>query len=107
MKQRLLFLVRLYVTLLLVFMTQKVVFMLVNIAHADGAPFGSCLAVLWHGLRLDSVAASYLLIVPVVVLLVSCFVKRMDLRRVLRPYYWIAAVLMGVLFVADVVLYAF
>ncbi len=107
MKQRLLFLLRLFVTLLLIFMTQKVVFMLVNLGHADGATFGSCLVVLWHGLRLDSVAASYLLIVPVIVLVVSCFVKRMNLRRVLCPYFGIAAVLMAVIFVADVVLYAF
>ena len=71
MKQRLLYLIKLYVTLLLLFVTQKIVFMLVNVGHADGAPFGSCVAVLWHGLRLDSVMACYLLVIPVLILFIG------------------------------------
>lgn len=107
MSTRILFLLRLYITLLLVFVGQKVVFMLVNIGHAAGAPFGSCAAVLFHGLKLDSVAACYLLVVPLIVLVVSCFLRSTALRKVLVPYYWFAAVLMALLFVADVILYAF
>ena len=98
---------RLYVTLLLIFVTQKVVFMLVNMGYAGGAPFGSCIAALWHGLRLDSVTAAYILIIPLLVMLVSCFFKRFPLRKVLKPYYILIGTLMALVFVADLVLYHF
>ena len=98
---------RLYITLLLIFVTQKVVFMLVNIGLADGAPFGSCVAALWHGLRLDSVTACYLLLLPAVAILISFFVKKFPLRKVLKPYYIVIAALLSLIFVADTVLYLF
>lgn len=104
---RLAILLRLYITLVLIFLTQKVVFMLVNIGMADGAPFLSCLAALWHGLRLDSVMACYLLVLPTVVILVSYFFRRFALSRVLMPYYVVVALLMGVIFVSDTLLYFF
>ncbi len=107
MSTRLKYLIRLYVTLLVVFVVEKVLFMLVNLSHSDGAPLGSCAAVLLHGLKLDSVTACYLLVVPLLVIVVSCFLRHMALRRVMKPYYWFAAVLMALVFVADVVLYHF
>lgn len=107
MKTRLLFVVRVYLLLLMLFVSQKVVFMLVNMGHSEGAPFGECAAVLLHGLRLDSVAACYLVALPVLVLVTSCFFKRFALRRVLRPWWWISAILITLTFVADMVLYFF
>ena len=98
---------RLYITLLLIFVTQKVVFMLVNVGMAGGAPFTSCLAALWHGLRLDSVMACYLLLLPAVVLAISFFFKRFALRKVLMPYYIVVAILMSLVFIADTMLYLF
>lgn len=105
MKQRLLFLLRLYVTLILIFVTQKIVFMLVNMGHADGASFGSCVAVLWHGLHLDSVTACYILLVPLIVVLISGFFRNFALRKVLMPYYVIIGVLMALVFAIDTILY--
>lgn len=107
MKERLIILLRLYITLLLVFVTQKIVFMLVNIGYADGAPFSSCVAVLWHGLRLDSATACYILIIPFIILIVSCFVKPFNILKALKPYYFIVSLLMSVIFIADCILYSF
>lgn len=76
MAKRVLFLVRLYVTLLLIFVTQKVLFMLLNLSYGAGMTAGDWLAVLWHGLPLDSVAACYLLAVPFVVVILSCFLAK-------------------------------
>ncbi|MBR6291924.1 MAG: LTA synthase family protein [Bacteroidales bacterium] len=98
---------RLYITLLLIFVTQKVVFMLVNIGMAGGAPLTSCMAAIWHGLRLDSVMACYLLVIPTLVLAISFFFKRFELRKILMPYYIVAAILMSVVFIADTMLYLF
>ena len=100
-------LVRYFITWLLVFVTQKVVFMLVNMGLADGAPFWSCMAVLWHGLRLDITTACYLSIVPTLVVLVSYFFRQFPLRKVLLPYYWLTAVIIAVAFLADTILYFF
>lgn len=104
---RLRYLLRYFLTWLLIFVTQKIVFMLVNMGLADGAPFGSCVAALWHGLRLDLVTASYLAIIPTLVVLVSYFFRRFPLRRVLAPYYWLTAVVIAVAFLADTILYFF
>ncbi len=107
MKQRLRFLLTLFLLLLLLFVAQKVVFMLYNMGMADGAPFTSCLAALWHGLGLDIATACYLLVVPVIVLVISCFVKRMPLRRILVPYYILIALVFTLAFAVDLVLYSY
>ena len=107
MTKRLLFLFRLYVTLLLLFVTQKVVFMLFNISYAGGTTPAGWASVLLHGLRLDSVAACYLLVVPVLAVLLSFFIPRLPLRRVLTFYYALVAPLMALAFAADTVLYRF
>ena len=100
-------LLRLFVTFILMFVTQKVVFMLYNMGMADGAPFFSCLASLWHGLRLDIATACYLIILPVVVLLISYFFNKFPLRKVLTPYFVIVAIVLALIFVADTILYGF
>lgn len=107
MLSRIKYLFKLFVILLAIFVVQKIVFMLVNIGHVDGAPFSGCLSVLWHGLRLDIVTASYILIIPALVLLVSCFCKRFALRRILRPYFIIISIVVTVVFCADTVLYLY
>ncbi len=106
-QSRLGFLLRLYITLMLIFATQKVVFMVVNAGMAGGAPLGSCLAAVWHGLRLDSVMTCYLLVIPAAAVLVSYFLPRLAVRRVLTPYYVIVALVTGIIFVIDTILYLF
>ena len=107
MAKRLIFLLRMYVTLLLIFATQKLVFMVFNCGYAGGTTGWDWLSVLWHGLRLDSVTACYLLVVPAVAVLVSFFWSGMPMRRVLTYYYAVAAPLMALAFAADMVLYRF
>lgn len=97
----------LFVSFLLIFITQKVLFMLYNMGMAGGAPLGSCIASLWHGLRLDIATACYLIILPVVVILVSYFFSKFPLRKVLMPYFVLVAVVLSLIFVADTVLYGF
>ncbi len=100
-------LLRLFALLLLIFVTQKVLFMLYNMGMADGAPFLSCLASLWHGLRLDIATACYLIIFPTLVILINFFFKQFPLRKVLMPYYILVALLLSLIFVADTILYSF
>lgn len=107
MKGRLLFLSKLFLVFILIFSTQKVLFMLVNLSFAGDMTFGDAICVLWHALRLDTVASSYLVAIPAVIILVSLFFERFPIRRVLTPYYLIISLLMSVLFVADIVIYHF
>ena len=107
MAKRILFLVRLYVTILLIFVTQKLLFMLFNHVYGAGLRVADWLAVLWHGLPLDSVTACYLLVVPVVVVILTFFFHRLPVRRILIWYYALVAVIMALAFAADTVLYRF
>lgn len=104
--QRLRFLVSLFLTMLLLFVMQKVLFMLYNGSMAEGAPFLTCVASLWHGLRLDIATACYLMIIPTLVVLISCFV-RLPLRRILVPYYVIISLVFTLAFAVDTVLYSY
>ena len=81
--------------------------MLVNIGMAAGAPFGTCLLSLWHGLRLDSVMACYLLVIPAIVVIISFFFHKFKLRKALTPYYIVVAILLSIIFIADTILYFF
>ena len=104
--QRLRFLVSFFLTMLLLFVMQKVLFMLYNGSMAEGAPFLTCVASLWHGLRLDIATACYLMIIPTLVVLISCFV-RLPLRRILVPYYVIISLVFTLAFAVDTVLYSY
>lgn len=107
MKQRLRFLLTIFLLLLLLFVVQKGIFMLYNMGMANGAPFLSCMASLWYGLRLDIATACYLIILPTVVVLISFFFKKFPLRKVLMPYYILVAIVLSLIFVSDTILYNF
>lgn len=104
--QRLRFLVSLFLTMLLLFVMQKVVFMLYNGSMAEGAPFLTCVASLWHGLRLDIATACYLMVIPTLIVLISVFVS-LPLRRILVPYYVIISLVFTLAFAVDTVLYSY
>lgn len=104
---RIIYLFRYFFTWILIFITQKIVFMLFNMGLADGAPFWSCVSSLWHGLRLDIATACYLTILPTLAVLISYCFRRFPLRRVMLPYYWIVAIVVGIIFIVDTVLYSF
>ena len=106
MKQRLRFLFTFFLMLVLLFVAQKVVFLIYNGSMAEGAPFFTCVAALWHGLRLDIATACYLLVVPVLVTLLSLFV-RIPMRRVLVPYYVLICLVFTLAFAVDMVLYSY
>ena len=106
MRQRLLYLVKFYLLTVVVFVLAKVVFM---VANAEGHAFTA--ADLWdvivHGLSLDLSTALYLLIIPFLVTVVSCWWDHKVLTIILRIYYVVIAVALTTAFVADTSLYPF
>ena len=104
MKERVLYLVKFYVATVLIFLVAKVFFMLY---HLGGQPFtvGDVFDVLRHGLSLDLSTSLYLLTVPFLLTIISLWVRIP--KPVFRVYYFIAALLLALAFVADTSLYEF
>ena len=101
---RWLFLLKIYVLTVLVFVLAKVAFMLCN--H-DSSSFtvGDMFSVLGHGLSLDLSTALYVIIVPLLATIFSIWMRLP--RWTLKPYWAVIAVAFSLAFVADTSLYAF
>ena len=107
MKKYLVAILKIYLCFLLVFVLQKLLFLAINSSYAEGFVFGDAFLVLWHGLRLDAVASSYLLIVPVVLMAVAMYLSKVNLRNLLTWWYIPASFLVTVAFLSDAMLYHF
>lgn len=92
---------------ILLFASQKVLFLLFNHAYSEGIGLSDAASVVWHGLRLDLTMSCYLMVVPIVVIMVAMLSRKVDLKRVLSWWYAPVALLMSIVFVADAVLYSF
>lgn len=103
---RILYLLRLWLSLLLLFALGKMVFLMYN---ADVSPFGCAdvWQVWWHGLTMDISTAGYVTALPLLLALVSLWWRNLPLRWVLWPYLTVVAVLLAVIIGGDAVLYEF
>ena len=107
MRQRLIYLAKVYLLTVVVFIAAKMVFMLAN---SEGHPFtsGDVWDVIRHGFTLDLSTSLYLLIVPFAIALASLWWDNRKWQRLLlRIYYAIIATALILAFVADTSLYAF
>lgn len=108
MKLRLTYLVRLYAMLLLVFVLQKPVFMLFTMPEAASYGPSEWLGVMLHGLLLDIPVAGYLTALPLLAVIATCLLPcGLRLRRWALPYYAVAALVTGLIFISDISLYPF
>ena len=103
MKQRISYLIKLFLAFLLFFVLQNIVFVYLN------APLqvGDLFQVIVHGLGLDASTTGYLLIFPFLVVWLSIWMRRMKAKAVLRPYFILIAILLSLICVADTSLYTF
>lgn len=107
MKKRFTFLLAFFLTAFALFVLQKPCFMLYNDAIGKGGSMNDFLQVMWNGASLDATTAGYLTAVPFLLVLVSIWLKKLPLRKILFPFYLLAALLMAVIFVVDMGLYPF
>ena len=107
MKKRIIYIVSYFFTLLLLFVIQKPLFMLYNDAVGKEVSVNDFWQVMWHGVSLDATTAGYLTALPLLVILVSIWVRKISLKKLLLPYYILAAILVSVVFVVDMGLYPF
>ena len=106
MKQRSLFLIRFYLLTLIFFLVAKVAFMIANLTDHSFTAIDVA-NVIWHGLSLDLSTSIYFLLLPFLVIMVSLWWDGDLLRRILRVYYGLIAIMLALAFVADTCLYPF
>ena len=106
MIKHLLFLLKYYVALLLVFLAGKMIFLLYNGA---GQLLGvsDFFEVMQHGVPLDIATAGYLTALPWLLALISQWVEWKGFRQVYVVYVGIVSFLLSLIFVADTCLYEF
>ena len=107
MKKRIIYIVSYFLLILTLFVSQKPLFMLYNDASGKGALFSDFFRVMGNGMSLDATTAGYLTALPFLLVLVSIWVKKFPLRKLLLPYYIIASLLSAIVFVVDMGLYPF
>ena len=107
MKKRIVYIVSYFFTVLLMFVIQKPLFMLYNDAVGKEVNLTDFGQVMWHGISLDATTAGYLTALPLLVVLISIWIRRLSLKKLLLPYYILAAILVSVVFVVDMGLYPF
>ena len=88
MRERLKYLLIMFLMLLAVFVTQKPLFMLYNLDVATNVGIGDYFMVMFHGLQLDITVTSYCMVLPTIVVLLSFF-KKVPVRKILVAYYFI------------------
>ena len=107
MKKRIIYIVSFFFLLLILFVSQKPFFMLYNEMTEKDAGFVDMFQVMGHGMSLDATTAGYLTAFPFLLVLISLWLKKFPLRKLLLPYYIIASLLVAVVFVVDMGLYPF
>ncbi len=107
MKKRITFIISYFFIVFLLFVCQKPLFMLYNEAIDKGLSFNDFCLVMFHGMSLDATTAGYLTAFPFLCVLLSIWLKKFPLRKILLPYYIVISLLISLVFVGDMALYPF
>lgn len=107
MKKRILYFCTLYLSFMVVFACMKPLFMLCNGSITRGISFNDYLQVIYHGIGLDISVAGYLIIIPLLLVIVSCVFISFPARKILQYYFGIISLVIAIIFVLDTVLYSF
>ena len=107
MRKRIAYIGLYFLTVMLIFIMQKPLFMLYNGAIDKGYGLTDYGQVMYHGVSLDATTAGYLTALPFLMVLISIWLKKFPLRKILYTYYIIVAALISIIFVVDMGLYTF
>lgn len=109
MKRKLLFLAATFAATMLLMTIQKPVFLAYYAVEASKATFGEWVQVVWHGLLLDSTVAGYVTVLPLLLTLLSLWIRIPERlgRRLVTGYFTAVSLLAALLFAVDLGLYEF
>ena len=107
MRRKLAFPIAVFAATVVMMAVQKPVFMAYYAVEAAGAGFRGWIDVLWHGLTLDMTVAGYVTALPILVTLLSLWLRLPEKvwRGVLTTWFMLVAVTTAVIFAVDVALY--
>lgn len=104
MKERLKFIINYYITPILLFVPLRLLFLALNAEKSYNAT--DFLNVAYHGLNLDIAIAGYVAALPLLLCIVTLFVK-LPIKKILLPYNILIAAATALAFIADASLYPF
>lgn len=107
MKQRLLFLLKIYLWFMFMFMLQKPLFMLFHYNLFEKASFIDWMQVIYHGIPLDLSVASYILALPVFVALVTVWIQGLWAEWFYKGYFALIIAVLSLIFISDIELYTY
>ena len=107
MKQIIFNLLKTYLKFILIFVIQKPLFMLYHLDLYKDVGVAEWFKVIWHGLPMDFSMAGYLMIVPVLLRIISVWIKGGWYYLVRKIYYVFASLFISVIFIVDLELYSF
>ena len=107
MRRKLAFPIAVFAATVVMMAVQKPVFMAYYAVEAAGAGFRGWIDVLWHGLTLDMTVAGYVTALPILVTVLSLWLRLPEKvwRGVLTTWFVLVAVTTAVIFAVDVALY--
>lgn len=107
MRRKLAFPIAVFAATVVMMAVQKPVFMAYYAVEAAGAGFRGWIDVLWHGLTLDMTVAGYVTALPILVTLLSLWLRLPEKVwwGVLTTWFVLVAVTTAVIFAVDVALY--
>ena len=100
-------LLRHYLSLVILFMIQKPLFMLYASFHKQPYGIRDWFLVVWHGIPIDLSVAGYLTVLPVFLVIISVWAQSFPVKKVMKVYDAIAALLIAVIFIGDAALYPY
>lgn len=100
-------LLRHYVSLVLLFMVEKPLFMIYCGAFRHRYDIREWLLVIWNGLPIDLSVAGYLTILPLVLIITGIWIQSFPVKRFIQVYDALAALLLSAIFIGDAALYPF
>ncbi len=107
MKDKIIKFVKTYLLFILIFLVQKILFMIWYRDIYTDSTFTDYLLVLWNGLKLDASVAGYFTIIPGILLIISLWIRKEIIQFLQKIYFGIFSFLLSVVFVVDLVLYEY
>lgn len=106
-QSRILMLVRHYLTLVVLFILEKPLFMLYAAGPDQHYGLKQWLQVMWHGIPIDLSVAGYLTLLPVLLVIVSVWAGSFPVKKIMRVYDAFIGLLLSLIFAGDAALYPF
>ena len=108
MRTRILYIIKLYLAIVTIFIAQKTVFMMADAPEGNDYGVAQWMEVITNGLLLDVPMTGYIVALPLIAIMATVWIgKEIRLRRVVTPYYILIAIAVGTIFVSDLALYPF